>query len=198
MKKLNILMAAVCATGAIWTGCQPAGNKPAEITRIVSDSVGQLNVAYINVDSLLLNYEFAKDLNEAIVKKMEDARANINGELQKFERDANEFQKKLQTNAFLSEDRARSEADRLQRRQAELEQLQAKLQNDIAQQQAEMNQRLNDTVRNYLREYNAVKQYEMIFSNTMYDNILIDFPKYDITAEVLQGLNERYAQHKEK
>lgn len=197
MKKLNLLMAAVCMTGAAWTGCQPSG-QPAEITRVVSDSAGQLNVAYINVDSLLLNYDFAKDLNEAIVKKMEDARANLNGELQKFERDANEFQKKLQTNAFLSEDRARSEADRLQRRQAELEQLQAKLQNDIAQQQAEMNQRLNDTVRNYLREYNAVKQYEMIFSNTMYDNILIDFPKYDITAEVLQGLNERYAQHKEK
>lgn len=196
MKKPYFVMAAALV-GACLTGCQPQ-SQPTEITRIVNDSTGQLNVAYINVDSLLLNYDFAKDLNEAIVKKMEDARASINSEGQKFEREAAEFQKKLQTNAFLSEDRARSEADRLQRRQAELEQLQARLQNDIAQQQAEMNQRLNDTVRNYLREYNAVKQYEMIFSNTMYDNILIDFPKYDITAEVLQGLNERYASFSKK
>lgn len=196
MKKPYFVMAAGLV-GACLTGCQPQ-SQPTEITRIVNDSTGQLNVAYINVDSLLLNYDFAKDLNEAIVKKMEDARASINSEGQKFEREAAEFQKKLQTNAFLSEDRARSEADRLQRRQAELEQLQARLQNDIAQQQAEMNQRLNDTVRNYLREYNAVKQYEMIFSNTMYDNILIDFPKYDITAEVLQGLNERYASFSKK
>ena len=58
-----------------------------------------------------------------------------------------------------------------------------------------MNMRLNDTVRTYLREMNEVKKYELILSNTMYDNILIDFPKYDITGEVIEALNARYAKN---
>ena len=196
MKKIYTLVGvAICAASMMLTGCQQTSKT--EIQRVVSDSVA-LNIAYINVDSLLLEYDFAKDLREEFVKKAEDARANFNGQMQKFEREAADFQRKLQTNAFLSEDRARQEADRLQKRQNELEQLNQKLQQDLAQQQDVMNQRLNDTVRTFLRQYNAVKRYELILSNTMYDNILIESPKYDITADVLAGLNERYAQTKDK
>ncbi len=59
-----------------------------------------------------------------------------------------------------------------------------------------MNARLGDSIRNFLKEYNEVKKFEMIFSNTMYDNILLDFPRYDITGEVLTQLNQRYAKVK--
>lgn len=156
----------------------------------------RLPIAYINVDSLLLNYDFAKDLNEELITKMEDARQKLNTKAQAFEKDYAAFQKKLQTNAFLSEDRARQAATSLEKKKAELDELNAKLQQEMAQEQAQMNTRLNDTVRNYLKEYNAVRKFEMIFSNAMYDNILIDFPKYDITAEVLEGLNARYAASK--
>jgi outer membrane protein len=47
-------------------------------------------------------------------------------------------------------------------------------------------------VRTVLKEYNEQKHFELIFSNASYDNILIDFPKYDITNEVLNILNSRY------
>ena len=38
--------------------------------------------------------------------------------------------------------------------------------------------------------------FELIFTNTMYDNIIIDAPKYDITMDLLTRLNERYAKSK--
>lgn len=153
----------------------------------------RLPVAYINVDSLLLNYDFAKDLNEELITKMEDARTKLNSKAQAFEKDYANFQKKLQSNGFLSEERARQAAAALEKKKVELDELNAKLQQEMAQEQAQMNIRLNDTVRGYLKEYNADRKFELIFSNSMYDNILIDFPKYDITEEVLKGLNERYA-----
>lgn len=155
-----------------------------------------LPIAYVNTDSLLANYDMAKDLNEELIKKTEDARANLNSQAASLEKEVNEFQRKVQTNAFLSEERAQSEANRLQNKKDQLDQLNYKLQNDLAQEQAQMNSRLSDTIHAVLKEYNEVKKFELILSNTMYDNILLDNPKYDITGELLEILNARYANSK--
>ncbi len=197
MKKHFTIAAVAVMMAAAVTGCQSNGSQSSEVVRTValSDTM-KLPIAYINVDSLLISYNYAKDLNEEFVKKAEDARSKVNAQMQRFQKDYNDFQRKLQTNAFLSEDRAKQEANRLQERQIEIEKLQEQLQQELNVQQAQMNQRLNDTVRTYLREMNEVKKYELILSNTMYDNILIDFPKYDITGEVIEALNARYAKTK--
>lgn len=197
MKKFFAFASAVVLAVALMGGLSSCANNQGGQAATVAggDSCG-LSIAYVNVDSLLTNYEFAKDLNEALIKKTEDARANFNSQAQSFERDYNEFQRKLQTNAFLNEDRAKSEANRLENKKNQLDQLNAKLQQELAQEQIDMNTRLNDTIHNFLKEYNAVKNYQFIFSNTLNDNILIAQPQYDITGEVLQMLNERYAKTK--
>ena len=199
MKKIYTYASALLMAGALVGGLASCNNNQNGQMAASAVSLGDSAVyalAYINVDSLLTNYEFAKDLNEALIKKTEDARANFNSQAQSFERDYNEFQRKLQTNAFLNEQRAQSEANRLEQKKNQLDQLNAKLQQELAQEQLEMNTRLNDTVHAFLKEYNAVKKFQFIFSNTMNDNILIAAPQYDITAEVLQMLNDRYAQTK--
>ncbi len=198
MKKFFTFASALLLTGAMMGGLTScANNQGGQISGQVvgGDSCG-LAIAYVNVDSLLTNYDFAKDLNEALIKKTEDARANFNSQAASFERDYNEFQRKLQTNAFLNEQRAQSEANRLENKKNQLDQLNAKLQQELAQEQLDMNTRLNDTIANFLKEYNAVKKFQFIFSNTLNDNILIAQPQYDITGEVLDMLNERYAKNK--
>jgi outer membrane protein len=197
MKKQIALGAACLCAGLSMTGvfssCNDAKTTTVEpCSATVSDSA-RLPIAYINVDSLLINYQFAKDLNEELIRKTEDARMTLNSQAAALEKEVNEFQRKLQTNAFLSEDRAQQEANRLQKKKDALDQQNVSIQQDLAQQQAQMNARLGDTIRMVLKEYNDQKHFELIFSNTMYDNILIDFPKYDITNEVLAILNNRYA-----
>ena len=198
MKKFFTFASALLLAGAMMGGLTSCANNQggqAAGQAVGGDSCG-LAIAYVNVDSLLTNYDFAKDLNEALIKKTEDARANFNSQAASFERDYNEFQRKLQTNAFLNEDRAKSEANRLENKKNQLDQLNAKLQQELAQEQLDMNTRLNDTIANFLKEYNAVKKFQFIFSNTLNDNILIAQPQYDITGEVLDMLNERYAKNK--
>ena len=198
MKKFYTFLSVAMLAGALvggLTSCNNAQQSLAVAPLAVNDSL-RLPIAYINVDSLLINYDFAKDLNEELLKKTEDARANLNGKAAALEKEVADFQHKLQTNAFLSQERAEQEANRLQKKKEELDQLNYNLQNDLAQQQAQMNARLSDTIRNYVKEYNAEMHFELIFTNTMYDNILIDAPKYDITLDVLKRLNERYAKNK--
>lgn len=194
MKKIFYAAIAVVMMGM--TACQNGNGGQQTVTRTVVETGDGLPIAYINTDSLLVNYDLAKDLNEELMKKTENARANFNGKAQQFERDYAEFQRKLQTNAFLSQDRAQQEANNLQSKKDQLDQLNAKLQQDLAEEQLKMNARLSDSIRNFLQIYNAEKNYEMIISNTMNDNVLIAQPKYNITEEVTKMLNDRYAKTK--
>lgn len=195
MKKSSIVAAAIAVLFA--GSLASCSNSQPSITPASSIAEGaSLPIAYVNTDSLLANYNMAKDLNEELIKKTEDARASINSQAAALEKEVNEFQRKVQTNAFLNEQRAQSEATRLQNKKDQLDQLNYKLQNDLAQEQAQMNDRLIDTIQSVLKEYNAVKKFELILSNTMHDNILLDNPKYDITNELLEILNSRYAENK--
>lgn len=195
MKKSSIVAAAIAVLFA--GSLASCSNSQPSITPASSIAEGaSLPIAYVNTDSLLANYNMAKDLNEELIKKTEDARASINSQAAALEKEVNEFQRKVQTNAFLNEQRAQSEANRLQNKKDQLDQLNYKLQNDLAQEQAQMNARLSDTIQAVLKEYNAVKKFELILSNTMYDNILLDNPKYDITGELLEILNTRYSKNK--
>lgn len=197
MKKISVLASAVLMAGALVGGLTSCNkSQQSSVAPMSVDASYRLPIAYINIDSLLVNYDFAKDLNEELIKKTEDARANINSKAQALEKEFVEFQRKLQTNAFLSEDRAQAEATRLQKKKDDLDALSNNLQNDLAQQQAQMNARLSDTIRNYVKAYNEEKHFELILSNTMNDNLIIEAPKYDITMDVLNGLNERYAKTK--
>jgi len=157
---------------------------------------GKLPVAYVNVDSLLSNYIFAKESNESLIRKQEDSRLNINTKARQLQVEMAEFQKKLEANAFLSRERAEQEQARLVRRQQELQELDGKLSQQLMQVQQKMSEQLRDTINAFLKEYNKDKKYEMIFSNTSSDNILFADKGYDITLEITKLLNERFKSKK--
>ena len=52
---------------------------------------------------------------------------------------------------------------------------------------------LADSLNNYLKVFNADGRYHIILSNSAKDNVLWAAEQYDITDEVIQGLNARYA-----
>ena len=142
---------------------------------------------------MLLNYQFAKDANESLIKKQEDSRLTINTRARQLQTEMAEFQRKLENNAFLSRDRAEQEQMRLQRKQQELQQLDGQLSKQLLGVQQKMSEELRDTINKFLKEYNKDHKYEMIISNTSNDNVLYAEKAYDITEEVTKLLNERCA-----
>lgn len=153
-----------------------------------------LPIAYINVDSLLLNYDFAITANDALMRKQEDARLKINTQARRLQEEMADFQRKLENNAFLSRARAEQEQTRLLQKQEELQQLDARLTEELVIEQQNMSLQLRDTINNFLKEYNADKHYQLIISNTAGDNLLYANEKYDITDEVVEILNSRCKQ----
>jgi outer membrane protein len=198
MKNLSLIFNVILTIAVIVLFWLVLSNKTTTTNKqIVSlnDTVrkGKLPIAYINVDSLLLNYQFAKNANESLTKKQEDSRLNISTRARQLQAEMAEFQRKLENNAFLSRDRAEQEQLRLQKKQQELQELDGKLSQQLLQIQQKMSEELRDTINKFMKSYNKNNKYEMIISNTSSDNVLYAAKSYDITAEVTKLLNERCA-----
>ena len=196
MKNLSLIMNAILAIAVIVLFWLVLGNKSTpenKQTIMWNDSIskGKLPIAYVNIDSLLLNYQFAKDANESLIKKQEDSRLTINTRARELKIEMNEFQRKLENNAFLSRERAEQEQIRLQKKQQELQELDGKLSQQLLQVQQKMSEGLRDTINAFMKHYNKNNKYEMIISNTSSDNLLYAAKGYDITAEITKLLNQR-------
>ena len=156
----------------------------------------KLPIAYVNIDSLLLGYQFAKEANESLIKEQEDSRLTINTKARQLQNEMGEFQRKLENNAFLSRQRAEDEQARLIKKQQDLEELDAKLTQQLMQKQQKISEELRDTINLVLKVYNVDKSYQLILSNSMNDNILYADKTYDITSEVIDLLNKRFTAKK--
>lgn len=152
-----------------------------------------LPIAYVNVDSLFTNYNYSKDLNEIFMQQQENARANVMQQARVLDADVKSFQKNYENNAFLSTERAMQEEQRIIKKRQELQDLDNRLSAELMEKQQKMNEQLRDTIVSQLQEYNKEKNYQIIFSNVMGDNILLADKKYDITDEVIKFLNKRYS-----
>jgi len=169
-------------------------NQYQDTVSVEEDSVAvKLPIAYINSDSLLLNYNYAKELNETLLRKIESSRANLNQKGSKLQADMLEFQKKIDNNAFLSPERAQQEHAGLMKRKQELEEQMERLQQELTMEQMKMNQQVTDTVIAALKIFNQTTKYQVIFNNVGRSSILLlADDAYNITAEVTDYLNQRY------
>ena len=132
-------------------------------------------------------------MNEIILKKSENSRASVNQKANSLRTEMQEFQRKIENNAFLTRERAEQEQQRLLQKQQELQELDARLSQELLTEQQKLNEQLRDTVVAQLKVYNKDKGYHIIYSNTMGDNILYAQDGYDITAELLEYLNKNYS-----
>jgi len=147
------------------------------------------DIAYINVDSLLRKYKFYNKLEAKLLNKQKQLESQLNSKMAKFQRDVNEFQKKVQLGSFLSQASAQSQQEELGMRQQKLLQLKDDLSMQLAQETQNMNLQLLDTVVNYLKIYNKDKKYQYILNSASF---LIGNPANNITNEIVKGLNKRY------
>lgn len=168
-------------------------SKPQATTAAAGVAPSEMRIAYVEIDTLLTQYNFWNDLNEVMLKKEENIRATLNQKGRELEVEAREFQRKLENNAFVSRERAEQENARLVKKQQDLQALQTRLQNELMAEQSKNNLQLRDSINSFLKEYNKTKGYSMIISNTGFDNLLYADEAYNITKEIVEGLNARYS-----
>lgn len=163
----------------------------------------KLPIAYVNMDKLNREYKFVIDANARLNsmadksrKQLVDKYNSLAASLQAQEQD---LIKRAQSGQIESEEefnRQRAELEKkLQKAQQELATMESKLAQENEAELQKQSKLLNKRVNEFLKVYNADGRYELILSNLgeIKDNILYSVtPAYDITDEVVRGLNARY------
>ena len=143
-------------------------------------SAGGLKIAYVEVDSVASQYKFCIDYTKILEKKRNNASATLNQKGNQLQAAINNFQQKLNNNGFKSS-------------QQSLQELQQRLAAELDKEAAEFSEALRDSINHFLAEYNKDKKFDMILSKTdATSNILFADKRFDITEEVIAGLNKRY------
>lgn len=190
MKKNIFRAAAIAAFACVaLTSCDKSKNADSEPAQS-QNAPAELKIAYVEVDSIMTQYQFCKDYSAILQKKGQNIEATIQQKGQALQNAANNFQQKLQQNAYTREQAEAYQAG-LQKQNADLQQLQQRLSAEFAQEQETFNKALHDSIANYLSRYNKDKKYSIIFSKSG-DNLLYADKAYDITKEIITGLNKAY------
>ena len=179
------------AIAAMMVSCNNANSKMDEQPVAADASASGMKIAYVEVDSLMTQYDFAKDYSVTLQKKSNNARNTLNQKGGALQAAVNNFQQKLNNNGFTSREQASSQQAAIERQQRDLQELQARLENELASETAKFNEALRDSLQNFLKDYNKDKQFDLILSKAG-DNILMANKKFDITNDVINGLNKRY------
>jgi len=191
MKAMKTTMAALLMAMTL-AGCNNASpkmdNQPAANAE---EETKGLKIAYLEVDSLMTQYKYAKEFTEVLEKKGNNARNTLQQKGNALQAAANSFQQKLENNGFTSREQAANAQAALQRQQQNLQELQARLGGELDELTAKYNAALRDSLNHFLEDYNKDKHFDMILSKAG-DNILMANPKYNITKDVINGLNKRY------
>ena len=155
-----------------------------------SKAPAELKIAYVEVDSIMTQYKFAKEYAAILEKKGQNIQATLAQKQQNLQAAAANFQQQIQQNA-LSREAAEQRQAAIQKQNNDLQGLQQRLSNEFASEQEKYNKALHDSIANYLARYNKDKKYSIIFSKSG-DNLLYADKVLDITKEVIAGLNKAY------
>lgn len=194
MKKKNIfrnLAVAFVATAAL-TACDKSNpqmdQKPENANK--SAVAGELKIAYVEVDSIMSQYKFCKEYSLILQKKGQNIQNTLAKKQEALQAAVANFQQKVQQNAYTREQAEAINAG-LQKQGNDLQVLNQRLSTEFQNETDKFNKALRDSIQHYLAVYNKDKKYSIIFSKQG-DNLLYADKAYDITNEIIAGLNKAY------
>jgi len=204
MKRVNFIIniVLVIAVGALFvlyfTGKKKSSPAQAEENLVDNnDSTGNGGMAYINIDTLMNNMDMFFDVRKKLVDKQKSSEAELNSRSKDFEKEATDFQEKVQK-GLITRSRAQEIEQELYQEQQNLINLKDKLSMELAEEEQVMNRQLIYYITDYLKEYNKGKKYQFIISNSLGGPLLYASDKQDVTADVIEGINAKYAKEREK
>ena len=175
--------------------CNNNGTGKVETAQNAETEATGLRIAYVELDSLMSQYQLYKDYEGVLTRKGADIQNTLGQRQRRLESSAAAMQRKYENNGFQTRDELENAQRNLQQQEMELQELAAKLNNEFNEEQARINQEARDSIQNFLKIYNQTKKYDYVMIKAG-DNLLIANPQYNITKDIVTGLNKRYNANK--
>jgi outer membrane protein len=171
----------------------------AEKSKVVDTiSPGQMKIAFVNLDSLNAQYLFITEKSAELEKSAIAAEAKVKAEAAKRQKEVDELVAYAQ-NGNLPVDEQATVQNRLGELQNQLAQIQQQEEQLLMQNEAVMQEELRKKLEDYTSKYANENGWDYIFSyQSTAPLILFANPIYDLTTEIVKGLNADYESEKAK
>ena len=190
MKKYLTFVAFAAAT-VFFAACGTKNEEETTKEPAQEEETSEIKIAYVELDTLMSQYQLYKDYSEVLTRKGNNIQKTLAQKQRALENHAAAVQKKYESNEFTTRDEVERAQASIQKEQNDLAELADRLQNEFAMEQARINEEARDSIQSFLKRYNKTKKYDYVMVKAG-DNLLIANPKYNITNEIVKGLNKRY------
>lgn len=191
MKKNTTTLALVIIALLTFAQCTKEKSETTNTQPATTVGTSSIKIAFVDIDSLLTNYELSITINKEMLRKEENMRMTLSEKAKDIQADIEDFQRKLENNVYATQKRAEEEQNRILKRREDYDKLSERLAAELAAESQKNNVVLRDSISSFLKEYNKSNGYDLIISRVG-DNLLYAAEALDITKDVIKGLNDRY------
>ena len=203
MKKTPLILsicARVIACAALVIAIVPINKASKAEAEAEAAEAAAINVAYICIDEVVAGYQMAIDQNAAFEKKAKSVNDDLTRRNNKLENEQKEIADKL-NKGLVTRSTAEVQIGKWQEKVASFQELTQQKSNELAEEQQVILNNIANAVGEYVKKYNEEKGYTMIFSTTsgLLSQPVVDAePGLNITADIIEGLNNEYQASKKK
>jgi len=194
MKNLNIILFSVLfvAVAALFV-LQFTGkgkSKRPEVTEAKAETSGE-GIAFINIDTVIFNFNMFHDRRQVLLEKQKNAEAELTSKGNQYEKNARDYQDKVNKGLITRATAAEMEQSLLQQQQ-DLVNLRDNLQSNLVEEEQVMNRQIIDYITTFLEGNKSEYNYQFILGKSFGSVVLYGDSTLDITQKVLDALNAKY------
>jgi len=157
---------------------------------------GDLRVAYVNIDSLLADYQMYQDKRDEFIEQQTSSQAELQSRSEELKQRFQDLREKL-NKGLITRAKAQMMQKDLGQKEQQLYQMRQQMSSELAEKEQVIYRQVLNSVMEYLDDYAANNDYHYILSYSFGGPILYKKEKLNITPDVLEGLNEAYQQNNE-
>jgi len=147
-------------------------------------------IAYINVDSLNLKYDFLTDKKAHLTQEEKNLENKLKSKMGKAQVRFEELNQKAYT---MTESQLAAAQEELEQLQQSIENYQKQLTDDLLNLESSLQNELNTRISDHLKKYNETEAFDYILGYQVGGQVLLGNEALNITDVVIQGLNDDYA-----
>ncbi|MDQ3190799.1 MAG: OmpH family outer membrane protein [Bacteroidota bacterium] len=149
-------------------------------------------IYYVNTDSLWVNYEFVKEVQDNLKIEKLKLENQFKVKLNAFEKDYMDFQNKASKGMISMEDAQRKEAELMEKQQKLLD-LKDELASNLMDMEQDMNDKIQTAIYDYLKKYRSENNINFVLGyNRGGGAVLFGNDSLEITNSIVSGLNKDF------
>lgn len=197
MKKLVKVLGVFGIAAFAFSSCNPSGtsvdSNSSSSDEALEVSITDLKIAYVMTDSVIAKFDFFKEKSEEITEKGRKFENELGSRARGFEQEVANFE---QTANSMTPNQARAKQEDLMKKERNLMTYRDNLMQELSADESRLYGEVYDKIADYLKEYAAENDLEMILSYTRGGAVWYSKKSLDVTDDVIAGINKKYSEKK--